>query len=342
MYYDLSESRSTEREGTTLYDLEESDQTGYVLGYLNWNWRPTAELTFNSGLHVQYLGVSERTSIEPRLSASWAFTPLQSINVGFGVHRQPQALLVYFGHPDNRTLDFTTALHYVLGYSYRITPQVMLKLEGYYKDISDAPVDRDSLTSFSLLNSGANFGAVGGRSALANNGQGRSYGVELSAIRRFADGWYATLTGSLFRQEYTGSDGIWRNGAFDNRYVVNLLAGYELHVSSDFTIEFSGKYTIAGGTPYTPVDLQRSRTFNSTYYDQGQRYALRNDRYSRLDVRVDFRQNFKSWSIISYFSVENLLNQDNIEMRIYRPATDQVEVVNQFGIFPVGGFRVEF
>ncbi len=340
--YNLNQERYTVRTETAPPVILDSGSTEHLFGFVNWNWRPTERITLNTGVHVQHLGVSGRTSVEPRISASYALTPTQAISAGFGVHRQAQPLLVYFKTPENRTLDFTRADHYIVGYTNRPAPDWQWKVEAYYKDISGAPVERDSATSYSLLNSGAGFGSVGAAGNLVNMGTGRNYGAELTVTKHFTDGYYLTLTGSYVRQEYRGSDGILQNGAFDNRYIANALAGYEWNVSPGFTIEFSGKYTISGGAPYTPIDMEKSRLYSATYNDIGRRYTERNPNYSRLDIQTDFRNNFGTWSLIGYVSVQNVLNSRNVDERVYNPRYDRVDTINQVGVFPVGGIRFEF
>ncbi|MBL7986527.1 MAG: TonB-dependent receptor [Chlorobi bacterium] len=322
--------------------IKDDGSTGQALGYFNWNWRPTDELSLNAGVFGQYLGISQKSSIEPRLSLAWQLQPGQSVSAGVGVHRQAQALPVYFYPDDNRSLDFTEATHYVLGYSSTIAQNWLVKAETYWKQLGHVPVSRDSATSYSLLNQGASFNTIGASERLTSEGKGRSYGAELTLRRRFVEGWYVTATASLFRQEYAGSDGVWRNGAFDNRYILNLLAGYEWKISSGFTVEFGGKFTLAGGAPYTPIDLATSRLIHATYLDDGRRYAERNSDYARLDLRTDFRQNFGGWSLIGFVSVENVTNRKNIQERQYDPLRDQVEIVHQTGLLPIGGFRIEF
>ncbi|HVZ41225.1 MAG TPA: TonB-dependent receptor [Candidatus Kapabacteria bacterium] len=343
LYYDLDEGRTTSGRADSIpYSLRQAGSGVQALGYVSWNWRPSESLTIAGGVFADYLGISRRLSVEPRLSLSFQADATQSISVGFGVHRQPQPLLAYFGSPANRDLDFTQSMHYVLGYTNHLAEDLLLKIEGYYKMITNAPVDADTASGFSLLNAGANFGSVNTHGALANAGSGRAYGTELTVMKHFSNGWYLTATGSLFRQFYTGSDGIERNGAFDNRFITNLLAGYEMVVSPTLTLEFSGKYTVAGGAPYTPVDVAASRIYGITEPDNAHPFSERNPDYSKLDLRVDFRNNLGTWSITSYVSVENVLNRKNVQDRVYNRRFDRVDVIDQLGIFPVGGVRVEF
>jgi hypothetical protein len=150
------------------------------------------------------------------------------------------------------------------------------------------------------------------------------------------------LTGSYVRQEFTGADGVWRFGTFDNKFIGNVLAGYEWQLSPSFSIEFSTKYTYAGGAPYTPIDLDSSRYYGDTRYDEDNPYSLRNEAFHRWDIRIEFKNNFDGWALSGFFLVDNLLDVQNIERRYYRASTDSIEAIYQFGFFPVGGFRIEF
>lgn len=344
LHYDLYEGDprfpSETVSGNSGLDTTGSSAAG--LGYVTWFWRPSETVTISSGVFSQYLGVSERLSVEPRLSLAWTLTPVSSLTVGLGVHRQAQPLAVYFRNPANEDLDFTTALHGVAGYTYRLDESTVLKGELYLKELSGIPVSADRADAFSMINAGPDFSPYDISRPLVNSGTGRSYGAELSLFREFDDGWYMAVTGSIVRQQYTGSDGILRNGVFDNGYVANLLGGYEWNVSPSFAIEFSGRFTVAGGRRSTPIDIERSRDEGRTVFDESRIYTERFDPYMRLDTKIDFRNNFEGWSLISYVSTLNTFNRDNVERYYYDPATGGIEHSSLLGLIPVGGIRVEF
>lgn len=329
-------------DNTGVFNLGNNNNTLHSLSFVNWNWHATESLTLNTGVHTQYLQVSNKVSVEPRLSLSYILAPEHTITLGTGIFRQSQPLTMYTSRTENQSLDFTQTIHGILGYTWSIADDIQFKTEAYYKYYTNAPVERDKLNGVSFLNAGANFGSIDVQDVLVNNGKGKSYGAEFTFRKNFSNGWYTTATTSLVRQEYTGSDGIWRFGAFDNKYIVNLLAGYEWKISPTFTMEFSGKFTHAGGAPYTPVDLALSRSSGFTRFDVSRPFALRNPDYERVDFRVDFRNNFEGVAIISYITIENILNKKNIAQREYSPRSNAVVDANQLGFFPVGGVRVEF
>jgi hypothetical protein len=99
---------------------------------------------------------------------------------------------------------------------------------------------------------------------------------------------------------------------------------------------------LAGGTPYVPIDLERSLEYNKTRLDKENAYGKRSPDYHRFDLRIDFRNNMESVSVISYISAENVLNTDNV-LRYYFDKSDRnIGTVYQTGFFFVGGVRVEF
>lgn len=343
-FYRLREERFTVRGASQQpWNLNNTGNSLHLLGYLNWNWRISEFITFNSGLAGQYFEISKKSTIEPRLGLSFKINDLSSINFGFGVHNQLLPLLTFFYSDENRSLDFMQSLHYVLGYSYNIATDAIIKIEGYYKDISKAPIKKYQKDSWSFLNSGVNFGLIGGQDeAYISEGTGRAYGAELSLIKNFANGYYLITTASYVRQQYKGSDGVLRFGAFDNQYILNVLGGYEIIINPGFSIELSCKYNIAGGAPYTPVDVERSIKTKETKFIDSLAYTFRNDPYSRLDFRIDFRNNFKGLALVSYISIENFLNTRNIWFRWFNQQKGEVTEIPQLGFFFVGGIRIEF
>ncbi|MFH1050328.1 MAG: TonB-dependent receptor [bacterium] len=325
------------------YLLDKDGTSNHLLSYINWNWRLAENLTSNIGVMSQYLGINDKVTVEPRLALSWNFLPLHSVNIGFGVHRQSLPLIIYFSGDKNKKLDFMQALHYVAGYSFHVSDNAIIKFETYYKDISKAPVDGDTASYWSFLNTGTDFGVNAGTGSVnTSTGTGRTYGCDLSFIKNFSENYYVTGTTSYIRQQYKGSDGIMRFGAFDNIFVANLLSGYEWVINPTFTIEFSGKYTIAGGSPYIPIDLERSIAENDTKYDRRKAYSVRKPDYSRFDIRIDFRNNYKSFSMVSYISIENVLNNENVYNYTFNNEDKKVDEVLQLGFFFVGGIRIEF
>lgn len=324
--------------------LEAYAQSQYKLSQ---NW------TLNTGVHAQYLDFNESSALEPRMSLSWQFRPNQSLTLGYGLHHQMQPLPVFFLQEEvrpgvyertNKNLDFLRSNHFVLGYDLRFSTDWRAKVEAYYQAIGNVAVERTP-SSFSLLNAGADF-VFPERYSLVNEGTGTNQGVELTLEKFFSKGYYGLFTASIFDSKYKGSDGIERNTAFNNNYVLNLLAGKEFKFGKDkrnaFTIDT--KITTAGGRYYTPVDLEASKAKGEEVLLENQAFSERYDPYFRFDLKVGYTKNSKKrkFSEQFYLDFQNVTNKKNIFQKRYNDLTNEVNDVYQIGFFPDILYRIQF
>lgn len=267
--------------------------TNQAAGFFNWNWRITENFTSNAGFYSQYLQLTNKATFEPRLGLRYTYNN-SAFNFGYGMHTQSLPLNLLFGEAGNENLDFMRSQHLIAGWNYTMSRDWQLKIESYYKMLDRVPVERDENSAWSFVNSGADYGSVNVNGIKAkSSGEGKAYGVELSITKKFSNHYYMTLANSFYKQKYTASDNIERNGAFDNRFVSNILAGYELKISDDFTMEFGLKFTVAGGAPYTPIDMEHSQLTGRTEYNDFLRYSERNDYESKFQIALENLNNLK-------------------------------------------------
>jgi len=308
------------------------------------------KMTLNAGLHGQYLGINDDFIVEPRAAINYSVSEKSAINFGYGHHSQVQPLPILFFLSENangvlsaqnQELDFTKAHHIVLGYDYKPSSEWRAKLEAYYQHLYDVPVDRFEST-FSLLNAGADF-VFPETGYLINDGTGKNYGLELTVEKFFSRGYYGLLTGSLFQSKYTGSDGVERNTAFNNQYVLNALAGKEWKLNDKYAFTTDFKVTTAGGRYYTPINLEASKLFNTEIKDESRAYSEQFDPYLRVDLKVGFRMNSKrGFSQVFALDFQNILNRENPFTKRYNRSTNEVNTVLQSGFFPDILWRIQF
>ncbi len=321
--------------------------------YAQMQYKISPKWTLNLGLHSQYLDINSTAAIGPRAALNWHFLPNQTLNFGYGLHHQMQPLPVFFLQEEtspgvfeatNRDLDFTRSNHFVLGYDVRFGTNWRTKVETYYQQIDGVPVQRFPST-FSLLNAGADFvfPEAGG---LVNEGTGSNYGVELTVEKFFSQGYYGLFTTSIFDSKYEGSDGVERNTAFNNGYVLNFLAGKEFRIGANQrnAITFDVKFTTAGGRYYTPVDLEASRLSGREVLREDLAFSERFNPYLRFDTKVGFQLNSKTRRLSQQFFLDfqNVTNNQNIFVQRYNAQTNQVNNVYQSGFFPDVLYRVQF
>ncbi len=321
-----------------------------VQPFIQSKYKLTEKLIINAGLHGQYLGLNDDFIIEPRAAANYTLTEKSTLNFGYGHHSQVQPLPILFilsedengiFSSQNEALDFTKAHHFVLGYDYKPAADWRLKFETYYQHLYDVPVDRFEST-FSLLNAGADF-VFPETGHLINEGTGKNYGVELTVEKFYSSGYYGLLTGSIFQSKYTGSDNIERNTAFNNKYVLNLLAGKEWQVNESYAFTTDFKVTTAGGRYYTPIDLAASQLSNTEIRDESNAFSEQFSPYLRLDVKFGIRINSKrGLSQVFALDFQNILNRENPFTERYNRSTGEVNTVLQSGFFPDILWRIQF
>ena len=344
-----------DRDGDGLRDLDllRDFDGGFTIvqSFAQLQHRAGERWTINAGLHLQYFTLNGAFAAEPRLSLGYRATEALTLTAGFGRHAQVPAFPVFFfrdfntGQPDaNRELDFLRADHYVAGAEARIGPNWRVKSEVYYQRLYDVPVDPFP-SGFSLLNAGADF-VFPERGSLVNGGSGRNYGLELTLDRTFANNWYVLGTGSLFESRYTGSDGVERNTAFNNRYVGNVLGGKEWPFGREkrHRITLNTKVTGSGGRYYTPVDLAASRAAETDVRDESAYFSRRYAGYFRWDLKFGVQLNARNRKFSQSFFVDlqNLTNRENIFQERYNPVTGRVNTAYQSGFFPDVQYRIQF
>lgn len=217
-----------------LYRIISSNKGNAVLlqSYINFQHRFNEKATLNAGLHSQHFLISDSHTIEPRLGFKYALNPRNTFNFGVGIHSQLQPIVIYFVEEQNNlgetifpntNLDFSKAIHTVIGHDFNINENMRLKTEVYYQHLFNIPVDSSS-SSFSMLNEGAGFILPNG-TGYVNEGTGQNFGAEITLEKFFSKGYYFLTTASIFDSQYEGSDGVKRNTAFNSNFVFNALGG---------------------------------------------------------------------------------------------------------------------
>ena len=321
--------------------------------YAQTQYKPSEKLTFNAGVHTQFLDYNDSYSVEPRLALNWHVAPAQTINIGYGLHAQMQPLPVFFYEEKqadgsyiktNKNLDFTKSNHFVVGYDVKAGPNWHGKLELYTQILRGVPVQKTAST-FSMLNTGADFGFPE-TGSLVNKGTGNNIGAELTLEKFFSDGWYMLSTTSLFDSKYKGSDGIERNTAFNSNYIANILLGKEFKFGKTkqnaFTLDT--KLTTAGGRYFTPVNVAASKQANREILDETKAFSEQQTPYFRWDVKVGYTLNSKKHHFTQQFFLDfqNVTNHKNVFQQRYSVEKAETYKVYQIGFFPDVLWRVQF
>jgi len=250
-------------------------------------------------------------NFSPRASASYKLGKKSSLNANVGRFFQLPSYTV-LGYTDslgqflNQDVDYIQCDHAVFGYEYNPSDYSKITLEGFYKQYDNYPFSVND--SVSLANLGGDFGVIGNED-VSSISQGKSYGLEFLAQQKLSKSIYGILSVTYYKSLFEDKNQELVPSSWDNRYILNLAAGKKFKGN----IELGMKFRYSGGAPYTPFDLATSSVQNweisqQGYLDYNNVNSLRLGDIHTLDVRVDKKWYFKSWSLNAYIDIQNIYN----------------------------------
>lgn len=249
----------------------------------------------------------------PRFALSYALTDKTSINGGIGRYfQQPAYTTLGFRNNTGELMNKNSASYigvtqYSLGAEHRFNDQVLLSVEGFYKDYFQYPIDL--ITGASLANQGADYSSVAGAAPVTFTGKGKASGVEV--LNRINYDRFTLLAAYTYvRSLFTDLKGDYIASSWDSKHLLTLT-GYR-DFKKDWRMGL--KWRFVGGLPYTPYDLETSAKVEAwdakgqPYLDFDQLNSLRFDPFHQLDIRVDKNFFFEKWALMVYLDIQNLYN----------------------------------
>lgn len=250
-------------------------------------------------------------TLSPRLSASYYLDDKWSINGSVGRYfKIPIYTVLGFQNENgdfvNKSNDYISSTHYVLGTEFLPRTSTRFTVEGFYKKYANYPVSvRDGI---SLANQGGNFGSIGNEQ-VASIGEGRAYGAEFSFQQKLVSKIYAVFSYTFVRSEFSGTNGKLISSAWDNGHLISAILGRKFGKGWEMGL----KYRFAAGSPYTPFDLLASQrnylSIGTGIVDNSQLNSKRLSNFSQFDFRIDKKINFKKITLDLYFDVQNAFVQ---------------------------------
>jgi len=241
------------------------------------------------------------TAVAPRASARWAVTPRFALTAAYGRYHQapePEELSAVFGTPD---LALGRATHVTVGESLRVTDTTTLDVVAFDKRLSDLTV-RSRLTNPIVAR------------LLTQNGQGKSYGVQLLLRQEIHKGFFGWVSYTMSRSErrYEG-DEAWRRFDFDQPHVLSVVASQEIGPWS-----VGARFRYASGNPRTPVigsvyDARNDR-FDPVF---GAQNTIRIPAFWQVDLRVDRAFRLGPARALLFADLQNVTNRENVEEIAY-------------------------
>lgn len=262
------------------------------------------------------------SQISPRLSLSYGLSEKINLNFNTGRYYQlpPYTTLGYknnTGEYVNKENDITyiSVNHIIGGFQYQMNKQIVFTVEGFYKQYDNYPFSvKDSI---SLASKGGDFGVLGDEEILSI-GKGRAYGLEFMNRMRLTNGFTSTISYTLVRSESEDFYGIYVPTTWDSKHL--LSATLSKNFSNKWIV--GAKWRYVGGLPYTPYDMEASSvkavwdTRGGPVLDYSRYNEERFKPFHQLDIRIDRRWYFQSWSFMLYVDIQNAYNYQSEQQDI--------------------------
>jgi hypothetical protein len=330
--------------------IENQDNTGkadQVQGFMSWKWRITEQLSMVNGLHTQKTSMNDELTLEPRLAMRYDVSPRQAFTAGFGLHSHMTSISNYYAriadeagqlYSPNTNMGLLMARHYVLGFENRLSQNLFVKIEAYYQDLYNIPVEAH--TSYSLINQVDIFTDR----VLENKGKARNTGIEFTLERYLANQYYFLITASVFDSKYVAGDGKWRNTRFNGNYIGNFLFGREFNVGPENKNVFglNSKISLLGAQRQLYVKHHESVLQGIAVYDEPNAFIFKGDDVFSMNMAVNYRINKPRVSHEFKIDIQNLTNNQSFIMDYYDDANQEVEKLKQLPILPVLSYTLNF
>ncbi|MBZ0199725.1 MAG: TonB-dependent receptor [Ignavibacteriaceae bacterium] len=291
--------------------------------FLQNTWRPISQIALTTGLRYDYFSFIEEGNFSPRISLSYNFNEKTSFNAAYGKFYQTPASYQIALDPLNTSLRSGLSTHYIVGVDHLLAEDTKVTVELYYKDLKNIFVENDTTE------------------VLTNSGDGFAKGIEFSLQKKLTDGIVGSASYSYSISKRRDAPGLpTYYFEYDRPHIINLIAGIEL---SD-TWQLGVKFQYASGSPYTPA-AGVSIKAGSYYIVDGDYNSSRLPDYHKLDIRLDKKFRFDTWTLTAYLDLWNVYAQQNILS--YSSKVDAAGLVNttpryDFGILPILGLSVQF
>ena len=265
-------------------------------------------------------------SIDPRLALSWRVHPRVTVNAAVGMYHQapePEDLSAVFGTP---ALTLARARHATIGQSLRVTKMLTFDVVAFHKSLSDMPV-RTRLTDPKLART------------LVQDGEGRSYGVQLMLRQQLWKGFFGWVSYAIARSErrYFG-DETWRLFDYDQPHVLAVVGSQKVDAWT-----FGARFRYATGAPRTPVTGALYDVRGDQYQPIfGAQNSIRIPDFYQLDLRADRRFRLgESATLDLYLDLQNVTFHTNREEIVYSADFSRKSYVTGLPFLALLGARLE-
>ncbi len=323
---------------TPEFKMHKNVETYKAAVFLNLKVSPFEKFAVNLGLRSDYFNYNKKLTFDPRISLNYELSERNSLSFSAGIYHQTIPLILLTQNSDNKNLSSLSAVHYILGFDHLITPSTKLSVEIYDKEYSGFPVDPAQPSFFIIDENIYNNSFYSYHQNLINKGRAYSRGIEVLIQKKLAKDIYGLAGASYSKSRYKSLDGKWRDRVYDNRFTFSVEGGYK----PNNEWEFSARWILAGGVPYTPFNLSASKAVNAGILDESKVNESRYPPYHCLNVRVDKRFYFDKSDIVVYISIWNAYSRKNVANYYWNSFKNEKGTIYQWPLLPIFGIKYEF
>lgn len=278
----------------------------------------------------RYFG-NDRLAAEPRLTARYKLLEKTTLKAAAGLYSrppEPREVNETWGNPN---LNLEHAAQLSAGVEQQLLPALSLDAQLYYNHGYDRAVQTRQVRL---------SGGTAEPLRYTNQGNSRSYGLELILKHNVTERFYGWLAYTLARSERTrwAGEELLLTG-LDQTHILTLVAS----VRVGWGFEIGTRFRLVSGRPDTPVlgsyfDNDRDRylqLFGETLSD---RLPL----FHQLDLRIERTWLFELWRLSIYLDIQNIYNAENPEAILYDYRFKERDVLRGLPFLPTLGIRGSF
>lgn len=293
------------------------------------------------GSRFNLTGLSQNGGVyfEPRISMTYKAFPFLSFKAAAGLYQQELATIsdenevISLFEPWTILPDYlepSRALHLVFGIDFFITENLLIKYEGYYKNIKNlAAVNEDKIFDFDpdLL-----------------NGDGEAYGSEFSL--NYKIGRFNINSSYALSWAYKEVDGWLYYPKYDSRHTFNIGTEYDFGAGWSANVIWS----YSSGLPFTPILSFYDRYQSGNFFDVdpgnynfnpytivGDRNIERLPEYHRMDITLSKKLELGFLDAELDISIINVYDRENI----FYFKRETGERVNMLPFLPTATLKVQ-
>lgn len=288
--------------------------------YVEARYFPISRLLLIPGVRVDYYHQNDATTLNPRLSQRYELGDRVTLKGAVGWFSQPPEYFEAIPGVGNPRIRPYHALHVSAGSELRLSDELSLDVEGFYKRLTERVVSTPSSAPPRFV----------------NDGRGRVIGLELGGKYRSDAGLAAQLAYTLSRSERQDRDEAWRLFDRDQTHVLSVALGYELGAGW----HAGARFRYVTGNPLTPVVGSFYDAGADLFYPiYGEHNGARDPAFQQLDLRIEKSFAIGAGRLSFYLDVQNAYAAENAAGNTYSYDYREREATSGSPFFPNLGVR---